>query len=320
MTIAKKIALLLALASTCGAAIAQTYPAHPLRMIVPFAAGGGTDIASRSLADGMAQPLGQPVIVENRPGANGIVGMDYVLQQPADGYMLLMFSSSTAVAHHFINRPFDLQKTFIPIGNVSRAPVVLAVNPKRLDVKTLPQLVAWLKANPGTPYGTVGPGSLSHLSMTAFSSQQGFSVTHIPYKGGAPAVQDAAGGQIPFVMADLTALKPFMDSGALRPVSVISSKRIAQYPDVPSSAEQGYGDFIAESVNGPVVAAGTPAAAVERLTVAVKEAAARPAFVGIISTPGNDPTFIDGPAFGRMITESYQRFGRVIRDNNIRME
>jgi tripartite-type tricarboxylate transporter receptor subunit TctC len=302
-----------------GAALAQPYPSKPIKMIVPFAAGGGSDTQGRVAARIMSANLGQPIVVENRPGASGIVGLDsFVRSEQPDGYAMLVFPGTTAIAHHFQNRTFDIDKTLIPMGNLYTAGLVLLVNPAKINVRNMGELIQYLKANPGTDYTSVGPASQGNLTMEAAARRLGLRTTHIPHKGGPPALADVLSGQIGMILIDpLTGAGP-ATSGRLRMLAALSTKRASFAADVPTAAEQGYPDFTVDSLTGLALPLGTPAPVVARLTAAMREAVADASFQDVVRKGGNVPEYIDGPTFAKMVQEEYERWGRIIRETGIK--
>lgn len=312
------ITLLLACAAIDASA--QVWPSKPIRLIIPFAAGGGTDIQSRTAGRVLSGIVGQPVVAENRPGASGIIGLDAFVQSPADGYTLLMFSSTTAVAHHFQNRSFDIAKLMVPLGNLTTAPVILVVNPARINVRSMTELIAYFRSNPGTSYTTVGPGSLGHLSMTALARRLDLNVSHVPYKGGAPAMTDTVAGHVGMMLADLTVAKGPVLSGAVRPIIAVGTQRIAYAPDTPTGKELGFPELQIGSLNGLAVGVGTPAPIVTRLLALTREIAESATYRQVVGESGNFAEYIEGAAWGRMIQDEYEARGKVIRETGVKPE
>jgi tripartite-type tricarboxylate transporter receptor subunit TctC len=316
----KLAACVVMLAGCAAAALGQSYPNRPIKLIVPFAAGGGSDTLGRIAAHILEANLGQPIVVEDRPGASGIVGLDYFVRTEPDGYTLLVFPGTTAIAFHFQGRTFDLDKTLLPLGNLYTAGLVLLVNPAKVAVRSLAEMVDYLKVHPGTDYTSVGPGSQGNLTMEAAARHLGFRATHVPYKGGPPALTDVLAGQIGIILLDpQTGMGP-TTSGRLRMLAALSTKRVSFAPDVPTAAEQGFPDFTVDSLTGLAAPLGTPAPVVDRLTSAMREAIADPGFQEAVRKGGNIPEFIDGPVFGRRIQEEYERWGRIIREAGIKTQ
>jgi tripartite-type tricarboxylate transporter receptor subunit TctC len=308
------------LACTAINASAQAWPTKPIRIIIPFAAGGGTDIQSRTAGRILSGIVGQPMVAENRPGASGIIGLDAFVQSPADGYTLLMFGSTTAVAHHFQNRSFDINKLMVPLGNLTTAPVILVVNPGKINVRTMAELVAYFRANPGTTYTTVGPGSLGHLSMSALAKRLDLNVSHVPYKGGAPAMTDTVAGHVGMMLADLTVAKGPVLSGAVRPIIAVGTQRIVYAPDTPTGKELGFPELQIGSLNGLAIGVGTPAPIVARLLALTKEIAESATYRQVVSESGNFPEHIEGAVWGKMIQDEYEARGKAIRETGFKLE
>src|SRR3954465_2676595 len=234
-------ALALALA---GSALAQTFPSKPIRVIVPFPPGGGTDIVARTVTPKMAAILGQPFIIENRAGAGGNIGTEAVAKSPADGYTLLAASASTAINTTLIpNLPWDLSRDFAPVVLMVVNNHLLAAHPS-LPANNVQELLALAKAKPGSiTYASYGPGSSAHLTAELFKIMAHVDLLHVPYKGAAPAANDLLGGQVTIMFADVAALRPHLKSGKLKAVGIASTKRFEGLPDVPTIAESGVPGF-----------------------------------------------------------------------------
>lgn len=248
-------------------ALAQNYPSRPIKFIAPFPPGGTSDVLGRLIAQKLSEGLGQPVILENRPGASGNIGHEMAAKASADGYTILLSNSSTVVNNPFLYKqmPFDWYKDFTPISMVAIAGQVLVVNPN-VPAKTLTELTALLKANPGKyNFGSGGKGIQSHISGEMYKAASGVDIVHIPYKGTGVAVADAVAGQIQMVFSDMAPAVPFVKSNKLRALAVTSLQRSSTLPDVPTMAEQGYPGFETSvwwSIVGPK---GLPNAIVERI-------------------------------------------------------
>ncbi len=248
-------------------AYAQTYPARPIRVIVPFPPGGPTDVLARIVALRLAERLGQPVLIDNKPGASGMVGADAVAKAAPDGHTLLVNASI-----HIINpslypkQPYDAIADFAAISNLADVPLVLAVNPK-VPAHSVKELVA-LARSAKTPlaFASAGNAASQHLSGEAFKAAAGIDMLHVPYKGSAPALTDLIGGQVQLMFDSLPSSMPFIKSGAIRPLAVTTLRRSAALPDVPTLAEAGYPGFSISTWYGVWAPAGTPAAVVQRLS------------------------------------------------------
>lgn len=278
------LALAAALASaTCGAAHAQDtagYPSRPVTLIVPTAAAGGTDIIARLFADALGKAMKQPFVVDNRPGANGIIGVDSVAKGPADGYRLLFTYTATMAVNPSLYRklPYDPLRDFAPIAQIGRAGNLLLVR-KDLPVNTLQEFVSYAKAHPDTlNYCSWGLGSGGHLTMESLKKQAGITMTHIPYKGSSPCVQDIMGGQVDAGFGDTSSTVELVKAGRVKALAHSSSGRLPSLPEVPSMTEAGY-PFKNYSWYGIFAPAKTPPAIVARLNEQVLRALRDPALV-----------------------------------------
>jgi len=244
-----------------GMAAAQSYPSKPVRMVVPFPPGGPADIFARGLAQGMHAPLGQPVIIENIGGVGGVLGVDRALKAAPDGYTLGFNSGSTLsiAPFSFTKLPYDVKKDVALITLVVRVPEVLAVHPS-LPVKTLPELIAYAKANPGrVNFGSAGGGSITHLAGELLKAEAKVDLVHVPYKGAAPAVNDLLGGQVQMGIFDVPVLLGHIRAGKLKALAVTSAKRAQSLPEVPTTAEMSYPNVTSDNWYGLLVPAATPA-------------------------------------------------------------
>ena len=285
------IALLVAFAP---AAFAQeSYPSKPIRMIVPFAAGGPTDIVARVMSAKMAEHLGQPLVVENRAGAGGNIGADTVARAPGDGYTLLMATVSTHAINPGLYRsmPYDPVRDFAPVGQVGVTPIVLAVN-RAIPVHDVKSLIAFVRANPGRySYGSSGLGSILHLCGEAFKSTVGgLDVVHVPYRGSAPMMADLVAGQIAVAFDALPTVLPQLQAGAIRAIGAGMASRARALPELPTLQEQGIAGFECYTWNAILAPARTPAPIVRQLADAMSKAMADPAVVKRLQDAGVDPT------------------------------
>ena len=285
------IALLVAFAP---AAFAQeSYPSKPIRMIVPFAAGGPTDIVARVMSAKMAEHLGQPLVVENRAGAGGNIGADAVARAPGDGYTLLMATVSTHAINPGLYRsmPYDPVRDFAPVGQVGVTPIVLAVN-RAIPVHDVKSLIVFVRANPGRySYGSSGLGSILHLCGEAFKSTVGgLDVVHVPYRGSAPMMADLVAGQIAVAFDALPTVLPQLQAGAIRAIGAGMASRARALPELPTLQEQGIAGFECYTWNAILAPARTPAPIVTQLAGAMAKAMADPAVVKRLQDAGVDPT------------------------------
>jgi tripartite-type tricarboxylate transporter receptor subunit TctC len=275
----KKLLLLLLLAPLL--ALAQPYPSKPVKLIVGFPAGGPADIFGRSLAQGMAMELGQPVIVENVSGVGGVLGVDRAAKAAPDGYTMVINSASPLViAPYSLSKiPYDVKKDFAFITLVVRVPEVVAVHPS-LPANSLSELISYAKANPGkVNFGSAGSGSITHLAGELLKAEAKIDLVHVPYKGAAPAVNDLLGGQVQMGIFDVPVLLSHIRSGKLRALAITSAQRSSALPDVPSTAEGGYPNVTSDNWYGLILPAATPARVQKRVHDAAVAALKSPALV-----------------------------------------
>jgi tripartite-type tricarboxylate transporter receptor subunit TctC len=254
--------------------VAQSYPSKPVRLIVPFPAGGPADIFGRFLAQGMSARLGQPVVIENISGLSGAMGVDRAAKSPPDGYTLAIISSSAASISPFamIKMPFDPNKDIALITTVVRVPEVVAVN-STLPVNTLAELIAYAKANPGkVNYGSAGTGSITHLAGELLKVEAGIDIVHVPYKGAAPAVNDLLGGQVQMGIFDIPVLLAHIRSGKLKALAITSLRRSASLPEVQTTGEAGFPKVLSDNWYGLVGPVGMPPAVLKRIHASAIEA------------------------------------------------
>ena len=262
-------------------ALAQAYPAKPVRIVVPFPPGGPADLFGRALAQGMSENLGQPVLIENVSGVGGVLGVDRVAKSAPDGYMLALNSASTvSIAPFSLSKmPYDVKKDLALITVVVRVPEVLAVHPS-LPVTNFAELIAYAKANPGkVNYGSAGSGSITHLAGELLKAETRVDMVHVPYKGAAPAVADLLGGQVQMGIFDVPILLGHIRSGKLRALALTSAKRAATLPDVPTTAETGYPNVTSDNWYGLVAPVATPAEVLQRIHAAATAALRSPSLV-----------------------------------------
>ena len=313
---------LVLLTMTATAAWAQSYPARSIEWVVPYPAGGGSDVVARSLSDLMASALGQPLIVSNKPGAATNIGASYVAHSKADGYTLLTGDTATLAANPtlYSNLNYSAEKDFVPIGLLARFPMVLVVNPA-VPATSLAEFLAWAKSQTaGVSYASPGAGTPHHLTAELFRSRAGLDLVHVQYRGAAPAVQDVAGGQLPFMFVDTAAGMGFIQSGRLRPLGIASLTRVRNFESIPTLNEQGLKGFEAFAWQGLVAPAGTPPDVVVKLNKALVEAlnttAVRARFqtLGLEATPGTPAQMA---SYARAERE---KWGQVIRASGIKLD
>lgn len=307
----------LAAAAWVGLVHAQAYPNKPVRIIVPSSPGGGIDVTTRVLAPRLSEAFRQPVLVENRPGAQTMIGTDMVAKAAPDGYTLLtVFDNFPLTQHMMKNVPYDALKDFAPISLLVRGPMIVGV-PPQLGVKNLSQFVNLLKSKPGAfTYGSASVGTSSHLTVELFKQRTGTDLKGVHYKGAAPAVTDLIGGHIHLMIAASSTLIEQVRGGKLLAMAVTAPSRIPQLPDVPAMAES-YPGFEAQSWVGMLAPASTPAATVGRLNAEVSKILADPEVVSIFQKRGWNVAGGTPEVFGKWLAAQTQLWVRVIRERNI---
>jgi len=296
-------------------AVAQPdYPTRPVRVVVPFPAGGTSDLMGRLIADVLGRQLGQPFVVENKGGAGGAIGTEQAARAPADGYTLLLSGiGSNAIIHGFTPKPsYDSGQDFVHISQLAAGPNVLVVNPA-FPAKTFGEFIAWVKANPGKfNYGQVNASS-GHVTTEYLKQVAGLDMVGIPYKGGAPALNDVLAGQINGMFTNQDAALPHVQAGKLRALAVTSVKRNPLYPDVPTVAESGYPDFSAVSWTGLSAPKGTPPAIVHRLETAMKQGFGDPAARAKLEASGFVVVASDSDGYTRFVRGEIARWEQVVQ-------
>jgi tripartite-type tricarboxylate transporter receptor subunit TctC len=300
-------------------ATAQPWPAKPVRIVVPFAPGGVTDSSARLIAPKIQEAIGQPVVVENRTGAGGIVAADYVAKSPPDGYTLLMGSTAAQTLLQFVQKTsYDGLRDFAPITLVNTFPIVLMVHPS-VPAQSVRELIALAKAQPGK-LNFAGAGGLTQFAGEIFKYMAGVDMVYIPYKGGAPAAAAAAAGDAQVTFANYSDALAYMKAGRLRPLGMTSAKRFPQSPEVPTIAEAGVPGYEVESWNGLFAPAGTPPEIVARVAAAGQQATRDPALRKRMEDMGTVPVG-DTPAQFRAFVESeLQKWGSFVKQSGIKVE
>lgn len=305
------------------AALAQggTWPAHPVRFVVPYPPGGPTDLLGRVVAARLSQDLGQPMVVENRPGASGVIGSEAVARAAPDGQAFLMNASIHVIIPH-LNRamPFDALADFTPVTNMAMVPLVAVVNPA-LPVRNIPELIGYLKAHPGrVSYGSSGNASALHLAGAMFGLMTGTEMVHVPYRGGGPAVQDLIAGNIQLIFDSVLSSAAAVRAGLLRPLAVTTATRVAAYPDLPTIAEAGVPGFDIATWYGIWAPPRTPPAITRRLQSAVAAALGTPEVREKLATLGADPVGDSPEEFAMFCAREYSRWGRLVRDARVTLD
>jgi tripartite-type tricarboxylate transporter receptor subunit TctC len=310
------------IAAPLGEAAAQRYPDKPVRMVVPYVAGGNLDVIGRLFAQGLGEELGQSFVVDNRPGANGNVGTDQVVRSAPDGYTIAMVSAGTMTINPALYRTmsFDPEKDLAPISLVASGPMVLEVNPA-LPVHNVGELVAYAKANPGKlNFGSGGNGTLSHLSTEMLRARTGIDIVHVPYKGTALALNDLLGGQIQVMFDTLSTSVPHIEDGKLRALAVTSVKRSTTLASLPTIAEAGVKDYSADAWSGLVAPAGTPRELISRLHAAAAKVAAREQIRKTLATLGSEPVGTTPEQFAEMIRTERGKWAEIVKISGARVE
>lgn len=297
------------------------YPERGLRIVVPFAPGGGTDVVARTLAQEMAKDLRVSIIIENRPGAGTIVGTQAVAVSAADGYTLLMGTFANAVNPSLNAKlPYDPHKDFAPVALIARSFNIVVVNPKS-QIRTISDLIAAAKANPGKmTFGTFGAGTSAHLAGELFKDMAKVNLTAVPYKGAAPAITDLIGGQIDVMFTTVASAASLVESGQLRAIAVTSAERSPAFPQVPTVAEAGVPGYAAESWYGLFARAGTPPELIDRLNRSAASAVQSEAFRTLSVNEGLVTVALPPEALDRYFRAEEERWRRVISEAGIKME
>ncbi|MGZ5042951.1 MAG: Bug family tripartite tricarboxylate transporter substrate binding protein [Usitatibacter sp.] len=301
---------------------AQTYPTKPIRFVVPYPAGGPLDTVARLLGQKVSESVRQPVIVDNKPGAGGNIGADAVAKSPADGYTILM----GAVATHAINPtlypgiPYDAIKDFTPVTQIASTPNVLVVNPS-VPAGNVREFIAYAKANPGKlNFGSGSTGSAGHLAGELFKTMAGIDMTHVPYKGAAPAMNDLIGGQIQLMFDNWSSSSAQVHAGKIRALAVTTAKRSALAPELPTIAESGLPGFDISTWFGVFVPAGTPRDVVKRLHDEFTKALAAPGIHEALTNLGAEPVGSTPEAFAAYIRSEGQKYARIIKASGARAD
>ncbi|MDW5442328.1 tripartite tricarboxylate transporter substrate binding protein BugE [Polaromonas sp. SM01] len=320
----RRLALLAAAIALAGTAQAQTaYPDRPVKLVVPFAPGGSTDLAARLIAEFAGRELGQPIIVENRAGAGGSLGMEMVAKAKADGYTLGMATVSTHGSNPAVyagKLKYDPVKDFAPVTNVATTPSVFAVNPK-IPANDMRQFIALAQANPGKySFATPGTGSLGHANIEHFASLAKIKLLHVPYKGGGLAMNDALAGQVDAITDNLPSALPHIKAGRLRALAVLSETRSPALPDVPTYGELGLPQMGGGGWFGIVAPAGTPTAVITRLNQAIHKAMKQPEFLKKLEESGATPIPGTPAEFSKQIQQAMERYQRVAQVAKIQID
>ena len=318
----KFTAVLVAAMACCSVVSAQDYPDRPVSLVVPFAPGGTVNLTARLLGARMSQMLGQPVVIDNKPGAGGAIGAGFVAKARADGYTLLYATMGSQVIQPLVSRNlnFSPSKDFAPIALFATVPNVLAVS-ANTPAKTVAELIQYAKANPGKlNMGSAGQGSVNHMIGELFMLRTGVKFTHVPYKGAGPATTDLLAGQIQILFANLPGLQPYVKSGKVRLLGVASAKRNAAIPDVPTFAELGIKDAETESWSALIAPAGTSPEIIRKLQDTVRAIATDPAMARQLNVQGAQPFYGDAKSLDKVIADDTRRWADVVKHANVQLE
>jgi tripartite-type tricarboxylate transporter receptor subunit TctC len=304
----------------CGSAWSQPYPSKPVRVVVVFPPGGATDIVSRIVFQKVGDQLHQQFVIDNRSGAAGMIGGAIVAKSPPDGYTIMVYSQTLLNNMHLYSKPpFDALKDFVGVAMLTRIVGMLAVHPS-MPVRTTKEFIALAKTRPGQIlYGSAGIGAYQHLATSVFANMAGIRMTHVPFKGGAPAVLALMAGEVQTILTPIAELYPYIQPGRVRPIAVSSAKRTTQFPDIPTIAEtvKGY-EFT--SWFGCFAPAGTPQPVVDRLSAEIKKALEDPDVTSKLAPQVLDPLYKTPEEFARHLKAEYDRMKEVVKLSGARVE
>lgn len=302
-------------------ASAQSYPNKPIRLIVPYPPGGGTDIVARLVAAKMQQKFGQPVLVENKAGASTVIGTESVAKAAPDGYTIGLITDSHVLNPYFLpNLPYDSAKDFQPVSQLAFITLMLVANPS-LKVGSLQELIALAKAKPGKlTYASIGKGTPHHMAMEWLKSMAGIDLLHVPYRGVAPALTDLVGGQVDVMFTGTSSAKPFVDNKKLVPLAVSSAKRQEAFPDIPSVAEAGLPGYDLVTWYGVVAPAGTPPEIVSRLNSGIADALNQQDVKERLVTLGVAGAASTPEEFSNFMKHESEKFARIIKDTGLKAD
>jgi tripartite-type tricarboxylate transporter receptor subunit TctC len=314
----KLLAVVFLLAS--GALQAQGWPQKQVRFVVPFPPGGATDVAARAIADRISPVLGQSVVVENRAGGGGNIGVEAVVRSPADGYTALIAPDQVASAPHVYKLSFDAQKDLVPVIQLSRQPVVLAVHPST-GAQSVAELVALARQKPGAlGYATSGAGSQQHITAEWFAKLAGIRLVHVPYKGGGQAITDFIGGQVPVASLGSTPVIPHHKAGKVKILAQSTKTRAPTLPDVPTYEEAGYPGLVLDQWLGVFLPAGSPVEAVTRLNAEIGVALKDPGVLSRFEKAAMEAVGGSAAQFAQLMRNDYEKYGRLVKELGIRVD
>lgn len=310
-----------AVLATAGVQAQTVFPSKPITMIVPFPPGGPTDLVARVIAQKMSESMGQPVVVDNRGGANGNLGAMLAVKAPADGYTLLYNTSSITLSPAlYKSMSYDVKRDLAPVALTAVVPLALVV-PTSVPANTVQEFIAYAKANPGKlSYGSAGNGNVTHLGAFQFVQANGIDAVHIPYKGSAPADVDLVGGQIQFMTDTVNSVMPFVRDNRLKMLAVTTSKRMSLFPDVPTLSESGMPGFEVGAWQGVMVPANTPARIIQQLNSEVMKALQSPEVRQKLALQGAEPLGSTPQAYGEYVQKELVRWAKVVKQTGVSLE
>ncbi len=301
-------------------ALAQTFPDRPIRIVLPFAAGGNSDTLIRLIAPKLREVLGQPIVIDNRPGGGGTIAAGVVAQAPADGHTLFFDAFNFVVTPLLVRTTsVDYERGFAPVAAVATAPYVFAVR-RGFPATTIPALVDYVKRQPGLPYGTPGAGTVGHLAGVLLAQQADIRLEHLPYRGGADVARDLAAGSLDLACITASSLRPLVEDGRATGVALTSAERRGSMARLPTVADSGYPGFDLNSWNGIFAPAATPPAAVARLEAAVQAAIADPETQARITPTGNDPFYLSSADFSARVARDRVMVRRIVAETGMRLD
>src|SRR5258705_2097807 len=307
---------------SAGVLAQDAYPNKPIRLIVPFPPAGGTDVLSRSIAQAMSSQAKWLIVIDNKPGAGGNIGLDAAAKSPPDGYTIAMGQTANLAVNPalYSTMPFDPLKDFAPIALISSQPLILVVDEKS-PYKTLKDLVDAAKKNPGkVNMASSSNGTIGHIGGELFQRRAGIKMTHVPYKGAGPAVTDLMGGSVDCFFGNTQAVGGLVTAGRLRPLAVTSPQRLANFPNVPTVAELGYPGFDAATWSGLVAPAGTPPAIINRLNAEANKALGSSQMKAKLHENGRKPLAGTPQQFAQVIRKEHAKWGAAVREANIKLD
>ncbi|MDQ8030772.1 MAG: tripartite tricarboxylate transporter substrate binding protein [Bordetella sp.] len=310
------------LACTALPALADTYPSKPIRMLVPYLAGGVTDVMARQFATVMSEQLGQQVVVDNKPGANTLIATQMAATAPPDGYTIFFMDLSLLSynAYLYKQQPYELTRDFVPVTSVAEIPLGLAIN-NHVPASNVKEFIAYAKANPGKlNYSSTASGGLPHLAMENFKSVTGIEMTHVPYKGAAAAITDMIGGQVQAMFNDVSTSVPYVTSGRMKVLAISGDKRMPRMPDVPTFAELGMPKLSTAAFMGIVAPAKTPPAIIARLDAAIREASKNPQVVDYLQTNNLVPRVTSGAELSGIMTAEQKKWRELVTKLDLKVD